>query len=533
MVLSNGVVMVASLVIGLLACFGGDKEQVKEYSLPGGDPQKPDIIFVSIDSLRADHLASYGYSRKTSPFIDELADQGVRFHWARSTSPWTLPSHMTMFSGFMSTSHHVVDDTVRLDSRIPVLPELMKESGWLTGGFVSSLYVSEVFGFDRGFDKFEDFDLHTERLNLGRQVNAELVVDSALKWVKDQQKGKPVFLFLHFYDVHYNYLPPAPYDSMFDRPPQKGDLKYKNYFYFLKKKNKVSQAQFDHQIAQYDESIRYLDDQLRVLNDAFAAAGRDVRWVITSDHGEEFGERGSWGHAHTLYAEQLRIPLIFSGQGLPKQTVDQGWVGSHDIAPTILSWAGQKLVSDGTDLNPYFAGKALPERPFVAETSRFKTNKISLLEGEYRLEWNLKNDRAELFQPVLDPQEKNDIASENPDIVARLKSVVEALVGDSWEAQQDGFLVLKNGIGLHQGRKKSPFGVKKGDRFQLLPFDMKFRFRSTDGMDSKSIFSSIELDRLSEGAPVKYLGRNSTKKVDLSEENIRLLEKMGYIHTEE
>ena len=533
MVFSNGVVMVASLVIVLLACTSVDQKQQEEMVLPAGDPQKPDVIFVSIDSLRADHLSSYGYARKTSPFIDELAAQGVRFHWARSTSPWTLPSHLTMFSGFMSTSHHVVDDTARLDPRIPVLPELMKSSGWLTGGFVSSLYVSEVFGFDRGFDRFEDFDLHTEKKNLSREVNAELVVDTAAKWVAEQQPGKPVFLFLHFYDVHYNYLPPAPYDSMFDRPHRKGDLRYRNYFYFLKKKNKVSKKQFAHQVAQYDESIRYLDDQLRILNDAFVAAGRQVRWVITSDHGEEFGERGSWGHAHTLYAEQLRIPLIFSGQGLPQQTVDQGWVGSHDIAPTILSWAGQKLVADGIDLSPFFLGKTLPERPFLAETSRFKTNKISLLEGEYRLEWNLKNDYAELFQPVLDPKEENNLAAEKPDIVSQLKSGVEALLGDSWEAQEDGFLLLKNGIGLHDGRKKSPFSISKGDRFQLLPFDMTFRFRSNDGVNLSGTLSSIQLDRLSEGSPVKYLGRNSTKKVDLSEENKRLLEKMGYIHTEE
>ena len=102
MVFSFGVVMVASLVILLFGCVDEPVSVEVERSLPGGDSERPDIIFISIDSLRADHLSSYGYFRKTSPFIDELAESGVRFNWARSTSPWTLPSHMTMFSGFMS-----------------------------------------------------------------------------------------------------------------------------------------------------------------------------------------------------------------------------------------------------------------------------------------------------------------------------------------------------------------------------------------------------------------------------------------------
>ena len=136
-VFSNGVVMVASLVILLLSCSG--EQAVKsnpvedvQVVLPKGDDERPDIIFISIDSLRADHLSSYGYFRETSPFMDELATQGVRFNWARSNSPWTLPSHMTMFSGLFSTTHQVVDDTVRLDKSIPVLPEEIQSAGWKT-----------------------------------------------------------------------------------------------------------------------------------------------------------------------------------------------------------------------------------------------------------------------------------------------------------------------------------------------------------------------------------------------------------------
>ena len=185
--------------------------------------------------------------------------------------------------------------------------------------------------------------------------------------------------------MHYAYEAPAPFDTTFDRAPQKGDLKYKNYFHFKKKKVKADQQA--HQIAQYDEEILYVDAQLKRLSDVLSAKRSDLRWVITADHGEEFWERGSWGHAHTLYSEQLHIPLIVSGNGVPKSVVNSGWVGNHDVAPTVAAWGEVQLEADGIDLNTYFSGdNALPERPMLAETTRFKTNRISLLKGG--IDWN-------------------------------------------------------------------------------------------------------------------------------------------------
>jgi len=289
-----------------------------------------------------------------------------------------------------------------------------------------------------------------------------------------------------------------------------------------------------HQVAQYDESIRYVDDQLRRLNDEMKAAGRNVRWVITSDHGEEFGERGSWGHAHTLYAEQLRIPLVFSGQGLPSRSVDQGWVGSHDIAPTLLEWVGQEFPStDGIDLNPYFVEKALPERVFLAETSRFKTNKVSLLEGEYRLEWNLRNGKKELFNPMEDPTERTDISASNQEMVDRLMFGVEAFLGHNWESKQDGEIIMNRAVGLHNGRKSTPMKVRSGETFLLMPFDAEFWYRETKVSEKEGPFSTAVADQISKKDPIKFIGGSSTSKVELSEENKRRLEEMGYLQKEE
>ena len=138
--------MVAFLVTYLFGC-----STKKASDFPSNSSENFDVVFVSIDTLRSDHLSCYGYERKTSPFIDSLAKNGVRFEHARSASPWTLPAHTTMFTGQLPATHRIVDDTVSLDKSIPILPSIMQEQGYRTGGFVSTLYVSKIFGFDRGF----------------------------------------------------------------------------------------------------------------------------------------------------------------------------------------------------------------------------------------------------------------------------------------------------------------------------------------------------------------------------------------------
>jgi len=364
--LTPSLLTMALLTMALLASACGLPDIPDPVLLPSGDPTRPDIVLLSVDTLRADHLSSYGHSRPTSPFIDSLAAQGQRYTQARSASPWTLPAHTSMMTGQLPTTHLVVDDSLALDPQTRVLPELLSAAGFHTGGFVSTLYVSRVFGFDSGFERFEDFDLHTEKKNLSGQVTMDRVVREALQWWAGLPSGAPVFLFLHTYDAHYAYDPPGAYSRHFDRAPEKGDPKYKNYHHF--KKNPLSDEQLEHQRAQYDESIRWIDDQLRWLAESAAISGRQVRFVITSDHGEEFGERGSWGHAHTLYAEQLHIPLIMSGPGLSAQVIDTP-VGTQDIAPTLLRWAGvtSGLSADGVDLGPIAAGapldRAFPPRP--------------------------------------------------------------------------------------------------------------------------------------------------------------------------
>jgi arylsulfatase A-like enzyme len=496
--------------------------------IPAGDPLRPDVILVSIDTLRADHLSCYGHDRPTSPFMDGLAANGVRFDHARSTSPWTLPAHTTMLSGQLPSTHQVSDDHLVLDDSVSVLPEVMAAAGYRTGGSVATLYVGRKFGFDRGFSFFDDHDIKTERANLRGDVNAPDVIESAVDWIEDLPVGEPLFLFLHFYDVHYHYDPPAPYDTMFDRAPKKSDRRFRNYY--SHKKKPLTEAQLAHQLAQYDEAIRYMDDQLAALHKLMGDAGRKQRWVITSDHGEEFGERGSWGHAHSLYAEQLRVPLILSGAGIPSGVVVKEAVGIHDIAPTIAGWVGATMSqADGINLAPAMAGAPVPSRMFPAETTRFKTRRVSLYQDGNRIEWNLRNNKTELFASDSDRLETSDLSGSRKDIVQQMRTQAEKLFGRPWTANVPGTVTVEKGRLLRAGAKRK-LGVVAGDTFQVFPYDAELRLQDAAGVEQGPWRSTVAVPA---GSALSYASEVRTAGVSLDAETRKRLEALGYVQGEE
>ncbi len=470
----------------------------------------PDVVLVSVDTLRADHLGTYGYGRPTSPFIDRLAARGVRFAHARSTSSWTLPAHTTLFTGLLSTSHNVVDDQLRLAATIPTLAELLHRRGYATAAAVSTFYVSSVYGFERGFHRFQDFGIRGKRLNRAGLARMDDAVDALIRYVETVPPERPLFLFLHTYDAHYPYDPPAPYDTLFDRASRPDDPSYRSYAYY--RRHPLSDEQIAHQVAQYDESIRWIDTELARLAAALEGAGRRPRWVITADHGEEFGERGSWGHGHTLYAEQLRIPLVVSGPGLPAGVVVEQTVGLHDVAPTIAAWAGVDLGSvDGIDLGPYLAGEeGPPERPFVAETSRHVTLRYALWEGGRRLEWDLKRGGTEVFT---DPWER--VPSTLP--AAPLQERLVELLGRPWSTRAGGALRVKGRL------LQAPYGrtasLRPGQRFAVAPADAVLQLA---GHPRRSI-----VDRTLD--PFVWTGHPRPTRVRLDDDERAALEALGYV----
>ena len=511
--------MVAFLV-GLLACTSSSPE------IKVGDSARPDVVMVSIDTLRADHLSSYGHDRPTSPFLDTLAENGTRFAHARSNSPWTLPAHLTMLTGQLPVTHQVTDDHLALDPSVRVLPEAMREAGYATGASVATLYVSRKFGFERGFDFFDDHGIETEKENLRGEVVATDVIGEAVKWIETLEAGKPFFLFLHFYDVHYHYDPPPPFDTKFDRAPAKTDRRFKNYY--RHKKKPLTAKQREHQIAQYDESIAYVDAQLGKLYRALEEAGRKQRWVVTSDHGEEFGERGSWGHAHTLYAEQLRVPLIVSGEGLPSGQVVEEAVGIQDIAPTISSWVGKQMpAADGIDLNPATQGAEVPGRPFPAETFRFKTQRISLYEDGKRIEWDLRRNKKQLYDADNDVLEVKNLASQDKEATAKLARRAEEVFGRPWLANESGEVSVTKGVVLRDGAHWGAKSVVKGETFQVLPYDRAIQFTPTSASSPIGPWQSTSPPQAN--SALQYNSEVRTAGIELDADTKKMLEQLGYM----
>ncbi len=313
---------------------------------------RPNIILISVDTLRPDHLTSSGYRRDTSPFLDSLTRQGVRFVNAFAQASWTLPSHMSMFTSTYPRTHQVDNSSRSLPDSIPTVAEVLHRDGYGTFGFITWIYLSSEFGFARGFDRYEELlpPPNKRDANTHDSVKAEELVDRVRRWIRRQPEG-PFFLFLHFFDPHMNYEPPLEYARRFDptlTSTEAGSHAYLKPFIagMQTRPVRVPSADRDRAIALYDGEIRYTDDQLKRLFGELGTAGLLANtWVFfASDHGEEFDEHGSMeGHQWTLYDEVLRVPLAIvppAGRRMPR-TVPQ-MVETIDIAPTILAVAGSQ-----------------------------------------------------------------------------------------------------------------------------------------------------------------------------------------------
>ncbi|MGH7792955.1 MAG: sulfatase-like hydrolase/transferase, partial [Thermodesulfobacteriota bacterium] len=266
-------------------------------------PKNKDInvVFISIDTLRADHLGCYGYHRNTSPNIDRLAREGVIFSNAFSVSSWTLPAHISMFTSMYSTSHGVITGEDYLDDSRITLAEVLKREGYATAAFISGAYLRDPrYGFEQGFDLY-DASIINEAASLKDVIKASQVITSpslnkaAKSWLEKNYQKK-FFLFLHYIDVHSDYIPPPPYDTMFD-PDYRGPVDGLNIFK-LKLKAEMDPRDLFHIIALYDGEIAFTDHHIGDLMLSLKELGvyDNTMIILTSDHGEEFFEHGQLGH---------------------------------------------------------------------------------------------------------------------------------------------------------------------------------------------------------------------------------------------
>jgi arylsulfatase A-like enzyme len=315
--------------------------------LPPARPEAPNVLLITLDTVRSPNLSLYGYDRPTTPQLEKFAGTGVIFERAISTSSWTLPSHATMFTG--RYPHELSADWLQpLDATYPTLAEVFSTHGYLTAGFVANTYYCGYeSGLTRGFVHFEDYLLspgeiinssslgelifagRMNSVNIFRRIlnnyqffgrkSAEEVNDSFLSWLSGAQ-GRPFFAFLNYYDAHDPYIPPQPFADRFAPTTSQSHAFTRLVQSLWAPKSAFRQERFSEKqirINGYDGSIAYLDQQLGALFDELDKRGLllNTLVIVTSDHGEQFGAHGLFKHANSLYRQTLHVPLIMAFPG--------------------------------------------------------------------------------------------------------------------------------------------------------------------------------------------------------------------------
>lgn len=301
---------------------------------PKREPWNVDVVLIVIDTLRADHLPFYGYYKDTAPFLSRLASQSVVFRHAHSPSSWTTPATASIFSSLHPFQHKAVMGMVesqrlkielnRIPEAIETIGELFKANGYTTFAVADNINICRAEGFDQGFDHFQNYDYQ----------GADAVNAKVIEWEQQIRSAPRSFLYLHYMDPHYPYNRRAPW--------------------FREQLDRATAWKTDqvNQIEAYDSEISYLDSRIQALFERFQWQD-DTLFVLTSDHGEEFGERGGSSHAWTLYAEVVDVPLLFHAPARwPRGRVLSQRVSTLDLLPTLAELLGFPA-------NPDHEGKSL------------------------------------------------------------------------------------------------------------------------------------------------------------------------------
>jgi arylsulfatase A-like enzyme len=438
---------VLALAAGVVGTqWDGWRERRLSRSLPTARADSPNVILIVLDTLRADHLSCYGYARATSPNIDALARRGARFERAISNCSWTLPAHASLFTG-RYLHEHGADTRVPLSDVYPTLADVLAAQGYRTAGFAANTsFVTPEWGLRRGFAHFEAYggSLADDavRTVYGRKLAVNLlprfgywdipgrkrahqVNQEFLDWL-DRSSPQPFFAFLNYLDVHDPYLPPSPFDTKFSRVPPRGDLiNFQFQAHAYRRKLVLSAEEIQSEIDGYDGCLASLDDALGALFAELVRRGLDERTlvILTSDHGEAFGNHNLFGHGNSLYIETLHVPLIFVWPGrIPSGARIESVVGLQDVPPTVMELIGGTAASPfpGRSLGRLWrddddrrSGMVLSEVSKAFDGPPGYPNTTTDLKSLVTSEWHCiipASGRAQLYAWTKDPTESDDLA---------------------------------------------------------------------------------------------------------------------------
>lgn len=384
------------------------------------------VVLISIDTLRPDHLGCYGYSWETSPTIDRLAEEGVLFENAFSSTTWTLPAHLALLTSLPDLVHGVMTEAFLLDQDRITLAEILKEQGYSTYGIFTGPLLLPRWGFGQGFDNYVDATLYDKSLDGPQMMNAserDRTTPEAMKNVElllDKNGEKPFFLFLHLFDCHPDFVPPAPYDTMFD-PDYTGNIHGVDIMNNPDIQRDMDPGDLNHLLALYDGEIRFVDEVgiaglLGILKERGILEKTLI--VITADHGEEFFEHGVFGHRQNLYDTTLQIPLIiWCPERIPAGMRIKNQVRIIDIMPTILDLlaAPQSPEGLGQSLIPLMNDQdgLKKERPLFAVLKDYKRYQEALRTEKYKMIRDYMREERMYIDLEEDPEEVRPSTDQN------------------------------------------------------------------------------------------------------------------------
>ncbi|HSK18822.1 MAG TPA: sulfatase-like hydrolase/transferase [Longimicrobiales bacterium] len=457
----------SSAVVLLLAGFIFGRQALAERrglaALPPSTGDAPNVLLIILDTVRAASMSVYGYHHPTTPNLEEIAAEGTVFEHAWSTSPWTLPSHSSIFTGRFA--HELSADLVTpLDETFPTVAEHFRDRGYVTAGFAANLlYTTREVGLSRGFVHYDDYPLSAAVLatssSLGRllagQVAAALgsdqklvrrsgesMTNTFLSWAR-QPRDRPFFAFINYFDAHAPYLPP---DSLAGRfgPRRSGRA-----LHDLSNREHWTAAEIDAERAAYDEVLADLDGQLGRLFDGMRELGMldNTIVLISSDHGEQFGEHGLMDHGNSLYRPLLEVPLIIRFPArVPAGERISTPVSLRDIAVTLVDLADQHPSPfPGTPLSSLWSGGEQPPSPVLSEVREgirtvpwlplAKGDMQSLVADDHH--YIRDGAGTEEVYHIDDVAEASDLSHET-DVVLSLRSLIARLVGETYSGSAAG-----------------------------------------------------------------------------------------------
>lgn len=316
------------------------------------------VLMVVLDCARADHISCYGYSRETTPFLDQIAQEGVRFPNVITTAPWTLPTHASLLTGMFAVTHGATDENRFLSARHKRLPEYLKAAGYRTAAFCTHPWVSPETGFRSGFDAFYTQRYHnrvaaravsysrraSDRLLRRTDGGARRTTHALKRWIA--ASPQPFFAFVHYNEAHLPYAPPPPFERIFlprGITPARVHSVNRDCNAYIAGQVEMNDEDFVILTALYDGALRYVDSRLREIADFLRARELWDRtlFVVVGDHGENLGEHHMMGHKFVLYDTLLRVPLLLRCPPcVPQGFVIDELAQTTDVVPTALHLLG-------------------------------------------------------------------------------------------------------------------------------------------------------------------------------------------------